>query len=211
MANSSGKVNPAEEFAGEFYHRASNTKYEIVPTKQGLEMRWRDERLILDFFIGSRRMGRSYAFLDNGYLYQDPVGYYATRRSWDMAPGYQADKQPYLDRPITRECLYCHASGARFAEGASNRILNWAALHGVSCERCHGEGGRHAAQPSRDNIVNPRRLSGRMRMLYASSVIFLVKCAYHYRVSRWRIFVQANRSRIIWKSLSQEPLLAGFE
>lgn len=163
MANSSGKVNPFEEFAGEFYHPSSNTKYEIVPTKQGLEMRWRDERVILDFFIGSRRMGRSYAFLDDGYLYQAPVGYYATRRSWDMAPGYQADKQLYLDRPITRECLYCHASGARFAEATSNRVLNWADLHGVTCERCHGEGEKHAAQPSRENIVNPRRLSGTLR------------------------------------------------
>jgi hypothetical protein len=163
MGSTSGKVNPRDEFAGRFYHPASNTKYEIVPASQELEMHWRQQQLVLDFFIGSRRMGRSYAFLDDGYLYQAPVGYYTTRHAWDMAPGYQADREPYLDRPITRDCLYCHASGARFAEGTSNRVLNWAELHGVSCERCHGDGEKHAKQPSRDNIVNPRRLSGLVR------------------------------------------------
>lgn len=163
MGTTSGIVTPSEEFAGQIYHPASNTKYEIVAAPQALEMRWRGQRLVLSFFIGSRRMGRSYAFLDNDYLYQAPVGYYATRHGWDMAPGYQSDKEPYLDRPITRDCLYCHASGARFADGTLNRILNLTELHGVSCERCHGDGEKHAARPSRDNIVNPRRLSGAAR------------------------------------------------
>ena len=163
MGKTSGIVTPSEEFAGQIYHPTSNTKYEMVATPQELEMRWRGQRLVLSFFIGSRHMGRSFAFLDNDYLYQAPVGYYATRHGWDMAPGYQSDKEPYLDRPITRDCLYCHASGARFADGTSNRILNLAELHGVNCERCHGNGDEHAARPSRDNIVNPRRLSGAVR------------------------------------------------
>ncbi|HYM09550.1 MAG TPA: tetratricopeptide repeat protein [Bryobacterales bacterium] len=164
MANTSGKVAASEEFAGRFYHAASRTTFEIAPVQAGgLELRAGHERVRLDFFIGSRRMGRSYAFLDNGYLYQAPVGYYATRRGWDMAPGYQDDIRPDFDRPITAECLYCHASGVRVEVGTLNRVANWSGLHGVTCERCHGDGEAHAAHPERRNIVNPARLPPPLR------------------------------------------------
>jgi hypothetical protein len=163
MANSSGRVIASGEFGGRFYHPASATLYEMTAAAQGLEMRWGGGRLRLEFFIGSRRSGRSYAFLENGYLYQAPVGYYAARHSWDMAPGYQADKSIDLDRPITAECLYCHASGARVKAGTLNNILNWSDLHGVTCERCHGDGAAHAAAPRRTNIINPRRLPPLLR------------------------------------------------
>ena len=163
MANSSGRVDPSQETGGAFYHQASNTKFQIVPKRSALELHWGADSAPLEFFIGSRRMGRSYALVEDGYLYQAPVGYYATRRAWDMAPGYQADHEPDFNRPVTPECLFCHASGARAAAGTLNRISNWTELHGIGCERCHGDGGRHVAQPRRDNIVNPARLPAPVR------------------------------------------------
>ena len=158
MANTSGAVRASSEFPGWFEHSASRTRFEIVRAGDALELRWSGSRVTLEFFIGSRRMGRSYAFSERGYLYQAPVGYYATRRGWDMAPGYQADKRPDLDRPITAECLFCHAGPARLAEGTLNRVVNLGDLHGVSCERCHGDGSAHAAQPRSGNILNPGKL-----------------------------------------------------
>ena len=103
-------------------------------------------------------MGRSYAYSENGYLYQAPVGYYSNRRAWDMAPGYESDLHPDLDRPITPDCLFCHTSGARADPGTLNRISGWADLRGIACERCHGDGTRHAAGPKPGNIVNPAKL-----------------------------------------------------
>src|SRR5439155_1116099 len=82
-------------------------------------------------------------------------GYYAARRAWDMAPGYERDPKPDFSRPITPECLFCHASGARAEPGTLNRVASLGAIEPIGCERCHGEGSAHAARPKRDNIVKP--------------------------------------------------------
>src|SRR4051794_3743454 len=163
MANSSGKVRPAEEPSGTVAHRQSGVTYTIERQSNALRLRWDTESLELAFFIGSRRMGRSYAFLDRGFLYQAPVGYYANKRTWDMAPGYESDRHPDLNRPITGDCLYCHATNARTEPGTLNRIGNWAELSGITCERCHGDGAMHAASPRRGTIINPARLSREKR------------------------------------------------
>jgi hypothetical protein len=80
-----------------------------------------------------------------------------------MAPGYEQDAAPDLNRPVTAECLFCHSSGLSAIGGTLNRFADLSGLHGVTCERCHGDGSRHAAHPRADNIVNPARLSGLRR------------------------------------------------
>jgi Cytochrome c554 and c-prime len=158
MANSSGVVEAAGEPAGGFFHATSGTRYEIVRSGDRLVLDWNGHRKPLDFYVGSRRMGRSYGFAADGYLYQAPVGYYANRHAWDMAPGYENDRQPDFNRPITAECLYCHASGAPIISGTINRIADISALHGISCERCHGDASAHVSGPQAGNIVNPKKL-----------------------------------------------------
>lgn len=163
MAQTSGRVNPSAESTGAFFHPASKTNFAVSRTANGIALRWENHAQPLEFFIGSGRMGRSYAFLDNGYLYQAPVGYYTNRRLWDMAPGYERDTAPDFNRPITRECLFCHASGTQVAPGTLNRITNLSSLSGISCERCHGEGAEHSAHPRASNIVNPAKFIGEAR------------------------------------------------
>lgn len=159
MANTSGPVEAANEPAGGFFHASSDTHYEIVKSANRLLLEWNGQSKPLDFFIGSRRMGRSYVLDSDGYLYQAPVGYYANRRLWDMAPGYENDRKPDFNRPITTECLFCHASGARIIPKTLNRVADVSALHGISCERCHGDASDHLAHPQAGNIVNPAKLS----------------------------------------------------
>lgn len=159
MANTSGPVEAADEPPGGFFHPASGTRFEIVRSGSRLELRWSGHRQALDFFIGSRRMGRSYGFSEDGYLYQAPAGYYGNRRLWDMAPGYENDRQPDFSRPVTAECLFCHAGGARALAGSVNRFADLSGLRGVTCERCHGDPAIHLAHPGAGNIVNPRKLA----------------------------------------------------
>jgi len=163
MARSSGITNPISEPAGEFLNESSRTRFEIRRDAGALELIWPGHKQSLDFYIGSRRMGRSYGFVEDGYLYQAPVGYYALRRAWGMAPGYEHDSTPDLNRPVTAECLFCHSSGMAPARGTLNLFQDLSHLHGVTCERCHGEGAEHAAHPRADNIVNPTRLTGSTR------------------------------------------------
>lgn len=147
MANTSGPVRAADEFAGKV-----GRQFTITPR---LQLLWPGGRADLTFFIGSRRMGRSFGYLYKGHLYQAPVGYYANRRSWDLAPGYEHDSHPDLTRPITTECLFCHATRASLEPGTLNRYQEIVA--GVQCARCHGESVDHA------NLVNPRKLAARRR------------------------------------------------
>jgi hypothetical protein len=159
MANTSGPVEPANEATGSFFHKMSQTRYEIARSGNRLVLEWKRQRKTLDFYIGSRRMGRSFGFAADGYLYQAPVGYYANRRLWDMAPGYENDPEPDFNRPITAECLFCHASGARMIPKTLNRLADVSALDGISCERCHGDASEHLSHPHSGNIVNPKRLA----------------------------------------------------
>lgn len=158
MAHTSGLVNAEDETNGAFFHSASGTRFAITKSGAGLELRWKDQRQRLDFFIGSRRMGRTYGFIENGYFYQAPVGFYANRRLWDMAPGYENDREPDFSRPITSDCLFCHASGAAPVSGTMNRYGDTSFLRGVSCERCHGDSSAHVEHPQKGNIINPENL-----------------------------------------------------
>src|SRR5262249_34800255 len=88
-------------------------------------------------------------------LFQAPVGYYGNRTAWDLAPGYEHDAAPDLNRPITSECLSCHATRTSLVQGTINR---YSQIHsGIQCERCHGGGSDHQA------LVNPRKLPPRLR------------------------------------------------
>src|ERR1700720_4822461 len=72
MANTSGPVRAADEFAGKV-----GRQFTITP---GLQLLWPGGRADLTFFIGSRRMGRRFAYGDNSPLYQAPPGEYADAR-----------------------------------------------------------------------------------------------------------------------------------
>jgi predicted CXXCH cytochrome family protein len=54
-------------------------------------------------------------------------------------------------RPTGPLCDGCHSVNYNLA---TRQVTEW----NVGCEKCHGPGGAHAAHPTRDNIVNPRRL-----------------------------------------------------
>src|SRR5215467_11870238 len=67
MAITSGLVEPSSEPVGGFFHKASGAHFEIVKSGNRLEVDWNGNHQPLDFFIGSRRMGRSYGFAEDGY------------------------------------------------------------------------------------------------------------------------------------------------
>ena len=147
MANTSGPVRPADEVAGK-----AGRQFTITPD---LELLWHGGRVQLTFFIGSRRIGRSFAYEHQGRLYQAPVGYYANRQSWDLAPGYERDARPDLTRPIMPDCLFCHATRAAPEPGTLNRYRQ--IVNGIQCARCHGDSVDHR------ELVNPRKLPARAR------------------------------------------------
>ena len=118
-----------------------------------------EEARPMQWAVGSGHEGKSYLLQLGDALFQSPLSWYARRRAWDLSPGYRSDRRLSFLRPVTPECLGCHAGAAAPIAGTVNRYAVDAIPEpGITCARCHGDGGSHAAQPTRANIVNPKRL-----------------------------------------------------
>ena len=161
MGNSLGR--PARHSSGIVSHPASGSRFAI--TAAGPALRHRIERgglgaeYPVQYFIGSGHQGHSYLVRNGPYLFQSPVSYYSRRKAWDLSPGYQGDPNPDFNRPVTPECLFCHAGRARPVPGTLNRYEDPPfAAEAINCDRCHGPAENHLAQPSSRNIVNPAKL-----------------------------------------------------
>jgi hypothetical protein len=121
-----------------------------------------------DFVVGSGRKGQTYLYWGKGdLLFQLPVSYWTALGKWVNSPGYD-DKFANFSRPVLPRCLECHASFFESVpeSNVANRYRKSGYVLGVSCERCHGPGGEHAAlnlakdaKPTVQAIVNPAKLS----------------------------------------------------
>jgi hypothetical protein len=123
------------------------------------------------FVVGSGQRGRSYLVERDGSLFASPISWYPQKGIWDLSPGY-AKTNLHFGRPITPDCLFCHANRVDPIEETANRYQ--APLfrgYAIGCERCHGPGELHVQrhrgdeEPVRfdDTIVNPRDLEPELR------------------------------------------------
>jgi len=122
------------------------------------------------YAIGSGVRGHSYLSMKDGYVFQMPISWFAQTRKWDLSPGFAP--QEFSRRAVPHECLYCHANSVEPWEGTLNRVHNKDLRHqAIGCERCHGPGERHVADPGRFDaatgidytIVNPAKLPPDLR------------------------------------------------
>jgi hypothetical protein len=147
----SGGVLSVEYRAGRMFH---------VLFERGLTAEYR-----VAYQIGSGSKGRTYAVKVGEYLLESPLSWYQSS-AWDVSPGFESLQLLDFDRPITANCLFCHAGKARFADADGRRLDisgDGGRLEAITCERCHGNGEAHARRPSSKNIVNPAKLSGAAR------------------------------------------------
>ena len=118
----------------------------------------------VEFVIGSGNHAFGYLIRSGSRLFQSPVSYYTRRGLWDVAPGYEDNAHPEFERPVTAECLWCHAGRPRPVRGTLNQYESPAfQTQAISCDRCHGPVEKHLAKPSADTILNPPDLSPRAR------------------------------------------------
>ncbi|HKI34784.1 MAG TPA: multiheme c-type cytochrome [Gemmataceae bacterium] len=124
------------------------------------------------YALGSGAHGHSYlAVRDGGYVFQTPISWYAQKQTWDLSPSFTEALAP--GRPVTPECLFCHANRSEPEAGTVNRYKE-PVFEGlaIGCERCHGPGEKHvAARRGGDliegemdpTIVNPAHLAPALR------------------------------------------------
>jgi predicted CXXCH cytochrome family protein len=169
MALTSGPLDPSHRIEKLTAGKVADTPFEVAVRAAGYLLsfarpgEYQGERLLTGY-LGSGRIGRSYFFSDDRYLYQSPVSYYSSREEWATSPGYERRDSFDLTRPIEPACLQCHASRVQPEAATQNRYAAVPFLGaGISCERCHGPGLAHTRNRQRSSIVNPARLAAEAR------------------------------------------------
>ncbi len=101
------------------------------------------QKAAFDIVIGSGRKGQSYLSWEKNRLFQLPISYYAGTQSWCNSPGFP--NFAYFERPITLNCLECHANAAKTTNptGEGNEYDRQSVVLGIGCQKCHGEGNNH--------------------------------------------------------------------
>lgn len=162
MANS---IKPAgSQPAGSFRHAASGAEFRIFD-RDGVPWQSEDTASFstaapMSYAVGSGSHAIGYILQRGDHLFQSPLSYYVSRKTWDMAPGYETSTAPDFARPVTAECVSCHADKPRPVRDSLNTYLTPAFEGaGIQCDRCHGSAEQHLKHPVPGSIVNPGKLS----------------------------------------------------
>jgi hypothetical protein len=124
-----------------------------------------------DIVIGSGKLGQTFLYREEHFLYQLPATYFAPPVGWRFSPGYPEDRLDFA-RPVFAQCMECHALWAQpgHPEMAFEHSYVGEFRLGVTCEKCHGPGRDHTAwhraHPDDDEahaIVSPGELSRERR------------------------------------------------
>ena len=145
------------------------------------------EELRIDYVLGSGNHARSYLHRTaRGTLIELPLGWYSEAKvtglgasgggHWSMSPGSDSER-PRTRRFVSYKCMFCHNGIPQIPAGqgspGSDPIFPGDLPEGIDCQRCHGPGGNHVrtvssrqstAEDVRSSIVNPARLSSKLRM-----------------------------------------------
>ena len=113
----------------------------------------------IDYVIGSGAHASGYLVDIDGHLFQSPVAYYRSRRSYDLAPGYENQPDRDFTRPVLEGCVLCHSGTELHISGTLNEYRSPVfPAETITCERCHGPAEKHLADPRASTIINPAKL-----------------------------------------------------
>jgi Tetratricopeptide repeat/Doubled CXXCH motif (Paired_CXXCH_1)/Cytochrome c554 and c-prime len=132
-----------------------------------------EKEMEVKYALGSGTHGRGFLVVENGRVWQSPISWYSEKSIWDLSPGYRFNNV-HFNRPITAECLQCHANEVvpnKETENGYQLPLFRGLSESIGCERCHGPGELHVrlratnptAQQPDYSIVNPTHLEPTLR------------------------------------------------
>jgi len=131
----------------------------------GTEM-FREEHQ-LEWIVGAGANGIGGIIRRGGYLFEAPLTFYTSTKTWEMSPGYESTDVGF-SRPILTACLNCHSGRSNPISGSEGHYQNDVFSEmPIGCENCHGPGAAHihavtsgAMGKGRSvSIVNPARLT----------------------------------------------------
>ena len=129
----------------------------IIPDLARPDPRVKFTRDDIAFVYGSKWKQRYFTKIGNDYFVFPAQWDVAAKvwRAYGPKPGTDWWVEHYppgqLERPTGPLCDGCHSVNFNVDTHA---VTEW----NVGCEKCHGPGSDHATKPSKENIVNPKRL-----------------------------------------------------
>ncbi len=128
-------------------------------TWQTLESQGHKATYRVEYIIGSGTHASGYLVSFSNHLFQSPVAFYRRKSAYGLAPGYETETDPDFTRPVKPGCLFCHADSFSPISGTINQYAAKPFVHlAIGCNRCHGPGDSHMADPRSSNIVDPAHL-----------------------------------------------------
>jgi hypothetical protein len=133
--------------------RSGGFSYEIATNRRQSTLRVSDgtssSSAELLWALGSAHMGQTFLYRQNGKFYESHLSYFPGAQLLDVTPGQKptapANVEEAAGREMTedetRRCFGCHTTEST----AQNVFTPGDAIPGVTCEACHGPGGKHVA------------------------------------------------------------------
>ena len=171
MANASGAA-ASNLHTGTFLHQPSSVEYKISAAGDQAVLAHSPSggpgasgEVPLNYFLGSGHLATTYLYSIDKYLFESPVAWFASPKSFDMKPGLAEMREMPPALPMQSSCLRCHMSSVQSSDtGTLNRYQGAPFLHaGITCEACHGDSAQHIATQGKAAIVNPKRLPAEQR------------------------------------------------
>jgi Cytochrome c554 and c-prime len=158
---------PMPQPSGKYFHSLSKSQFTIESNNSRMVQRMERDGVTSEYQvayqIGSGTHACAYVIQLGGHLFEAPIGYFPGR-GWSMSPRDENLTEPDFVRPITPDCLVCHAGRARPVPGTLNSYQDPPLeAEGITCERCHGPVEAHLSNPVPGSIVNPANLPPRAR------------------------------------------------
>jgi tetratricopeptide (TPR) repeat protein len=170
-----------------FHHEPSKNFYQMKRSVEGeyTLRRWQqgpDGEPInileqeIDYLIGSGNHVRVYTYkTPSNEMFQMPVVWFSQKKQWGMAPGFDRPDHFDFNRPVQRDCIFCHNPDPGLGETGDRYGRPYVYPHefsvGIGCQRCHGPGAKHielgydqnaSFESVRTSIVNPAKLPPRL-------------------------------------------------
>ena len=101
-----------------------------------------------DIAFGSGEKAQTYGYWKENQLYQLPLTYFTSGKTWANSPGFPASHARF-GRVIESRCFECHASyidkelEQTGTLAVSENLDKSSIIYGIDCERCHGPALQH--------------------------------------------------------------------
>ncbi|MDB5091694.1 MAG: hypothetical protein JWR09_5688 [Mucilaginibacter sp.] len=143
--------------------KRSNSLYQVA-YEDGKQVR--AERF--DITFGGRK-AESYLYWKDKQLFELPISYFTSLKSWTNSPGYVPKNHAYFDRPVIQRCFECHSSYIEQLpitnlEKQEAEFNKSSIVYSIDCERCHGPAANHV----NFHTANPGEKKGKYIVKYSS-------------------------------------------